>query len=260
MTKRVLTIFLTALLFLSAIILGCATVFRIDNVTMVATVISEESKDNVEQFREDLVELYKDKSIFSAKQRDMAGILNNYPYFQVAKFTKAYPDKIVITIEEEAEVYAVENENGEYFILSATGTVLDIRSSGTNRLDNADNVYIKGLTLGGDKGGALSGDNCWDSIFLFCQVMDESLGGIRSNVLSVELLSRMPETFCLIRMREGINIYVGNHFELTAEKAQKAMEEYMVLSDEERMTGRLTVHDIDGQVFVGYSPENEFED
>ena len=83
MTKRVLTIFLTALLFLSAIILGCATVFRIDNVTMVATVVSEESKDNVEQFREDLVELYKDKSIFSAKQRDMAGILNNYPYFHL---------------------------------------------------------------------------------------------------------------------------------------------------------------------------------
>ena len=259
MTKKVLTIFLTALMFLSAITLGCATVFRIDNVAMVATVVSEESKDSVAQLKEDLVEFYKGKSIFSAKEKDLAVILGDYPYFRVSKFTKAYPDKIVITIEEEAEVYAVEKEEGEYYILGAMGTVLDIRTSIKNRLDGADNVRIKGLTLSGDKGGLLFGDNCWDSMLLFCQVMNERLGGIRSNVLSVEVLSREPETFYLITMREGINIYVGNPFELTVEKAKKAIDKYMVLSDEERMTGRLTVRDVDGEVFVGYSLEDEFE-
>ena len=259
MTKKVLTIFLTVLLFLSAITLGCATVFRIDNVAMVATVVSEESKANVAQLKEDLVEFYKNKSIFSAKEKHLKGILNDYPYFRVAKFTKAYPDKIIITIEEEAEVYAVEKGDGGYYVLSETGAVLDIRNSIKNRLDGEDNVYVKGLTLTGEKGGLLAGDDCWDSMFLFCQAMNESLGGIRSNVLSVEVLSRTPETFYMITMREGINIYVGNPFELAAEKAKMAMDKYMVLSDEERMTGRLTVRDVNGEVFVSYSLEDEFE-
>ena len=140
MTKKVLTIFLTTLLFLSAITLGCANVFRIDNVAMVATVVSDESKDSVAQLKDELYSFYKNKSIFSAKQKDVKNILEQYPYFRVVEFEKVYPNEVVVTIEEEAEVYAVEKSEGEYYILGETGAVLEIRSSQKNRLDKADNV------------------------------------------------------------------------------------------------------------------------
>jgi hypothetical protein len=89
--------------------------------------------------------------------------------------------------------------------------------------------------------------------------MDETLGGIRSNVQSVEILARAPETFYLIKMREGVKIYVGNPSTLTVEKAKKAMDKYMALSDAERITGRLTVRDSEGEVVVSYSSIDEFE-
>ena len=259
MTKKVLTIFLTTLLFLSAITLGCANVFRIDNVAMVATVVSDESKDSVAQLKDELYSFYKNKSIFSAKQKDVKNILEQYPYFRVVEFEKVYPNEVVVTIEEEAEVYAVEKSEGEYYILGETGAVLEIRSSQKNRLDKADNVLIKGLTVNGQKGGVLSGDDCWESIFMFCKTMDETLGGIRSNVQSVEILARTPETFYLIKIREGVKIYVGNPSTLTVEKAKKAMDKYMALSDAERITGRLTVRDSEGEVVVSYSSIDEFE-
>ena len=259
MTKKVLTILLTTLLFLSAVTLGCANVFRVDNVAMVATVVSEDSKEGVAQLKEELLSIYKNRSIFSVKQKDVEDILEQYPYFRIAEFKKVYPNEVVVTIEEEAEVYAVEKSDGAYYILGVTGAVLEVRSSWKNRLDNEDNVLIKGLSVEGEKGGLLSGDDCWQTMFLLCETMNECLGGIRSNVLSVEVISRAPETFFVIKMREGVKVYIGAPSVMTVEKAQGAMNKYMVLSDAERMTGRLTVRDNDGEVFVSYSSEDEFE-
>ena len=259
MTKKVLTILLTALLFLSALTLGCANVFRVGNVAMVATVVSEESKEIVAQLKEEVFSSYKDRSIFSVKQKDVKSILDQYPYFRVVEFKKVYPSEIIITIEEEAEVYAVEKSDGEYYILGETGAILEVRSSSKNRLDKADNVLVKGLTVDGERGGFLKGDDCWETMFLLCKTMHERLGGIRSNVQSVEVLSRSPETFYVIRMREGLNVYVGAPSVMTVEKAKSVMDKYMALSDAERMTGRLTVRDSDGEVFVSYSAEDEFE-
>ncbi len=259
MTKKALTILLTTLLFLSAITLGCANVFRVGNVAMVATVVSEESKENVAELKEELLAFYKDRSIFTVKQKDAKNILEQYPYFRVVEFEKVYPNEVVVTIEEDVDVYAVEKSNGEYYILGETGAVLEVRSSTKNRLDKGDNVVIKGLTVNGEKGGLLVGDDCWETMFLLCETMDESLGGIRSNVQSVEVLSRSPETFFVIRMREGLNIYVGAPSTMTVEKVKSAMDKYMALSDAERMTGRLTIRDNNGEVFVSYSSEDEFE-
>ena len=91
-----------------------------------------------------------------------------------------------------------------------------------------------------------------------CQGLDDYLGGIRSNVVSVEILSREPEVFYLIQMREGVKIYIRNPNALTQEKAKEAVDRYMALSDEERMTGRLMIFDAAGKVFAQYSLNDDF--
>jgi hypothetical protein len=44
------------------------------------------------------------------------------------------------------------------------------------------------------------------------------------------------------------------------EKAQKAIEKYLALSDLERLTGRIAVSDNDGEVLITYSDYDEFVD
>ena len=259
MAKKVLTIVLTVFLFISAVVLGGSTVFRVDDVAVIATVVSEKSKADVEQLKTELAAFYKDRNIFSATQDDIKETMAKYPYFFVTDFKKSYPNKIVVTVEEESEFYAVATGEERYYILGRTGVILDVRNSFENRLDGQANVLLNGLNVSGKKGGFLAGDECLDSMFTLCKAMDETLDGVRSNVLSVEVLSRSPETFYLITMREGIKVYVGNPTVLTEEKAKMAMNEYMALSNAQRMTGRLTVRDAENQVFVAYSPEDEFQ-
>lgn len=259
MQKKILTVFLTVVLFLAAVFLGGATVFRVDDVALVVTVVSQQTKTETDTLREEILALYEKDSIFSVEEAELDKVLKDYPHLRVTGFEKSYPNKIIVTLLEEEESYAVTRAEGGFYILGASGVVLDIRNTNTNRLDKKANVVLDGLTVSGKKGEALAGDDCWASIFALCNAMDEKLGGIRSNVVSVEVLSREPETFYVVTMREGVKIYISNPDAMTKEKAEKSMDAYMALSNEERMTGRLTVRDADDEVLVGYSPKDEFE-
>ncbi len=257
MNKKVLTIVLTALMFLSCIALGVATVFRVSDVAVVASVVSEQAKSDAENLKKELASLYVTENIFSVEQSKMQSVLSKYPYLCVTDFKKSYPNKVVVSVSEDADVYAVEDKDGKYYILGREGNVLEYRSSSLNRLDGKENVYLKGVTVS-NVGGLLSGDDCWDSMLTLCKSMDEKLGGIRSNVISVEILSRSPETFYLITMREGVKVYIRNPIALTKEKADIAMDKYLSLSDSERMTGRLMIFDAVGEVFAQYEPQDDF--
>jgi len=257
MNKKVLTIVLTALMFLSCVTLGVATVFRVTDVAVVASVVSEQAKEDAKNLKKEVASLYVKENIFSVEQSRLDSVLSKYPYLCVTGFKKSYPNKVVVSVSEDAEVYAVEDKDGKYYILGKDGNVLEYRSSRLNRLDGEENVLIKGATLR-NEGGLLSGDDCWDSLLALCKNMDEKLGSVRSNVISVQILSRTPETFYLVTMREGVKIYIRNPIALTKEKAYAAMDKYLSLSDGERMTGRLMIFDVDGKVFTQYAPKDEF--
>ena len=63
MHKKLLTIILTALLFFSAVALGSATVFRVDEVAVVATVVSEEATTDVAELQNVLLN-YQNVTIY----------------------------------------------------------------------------------------------------------------------------------------------------------------------------------------------------
>ncbi len=257
MKKKLITVFLTVLVFLSAVTLGVSTVFRVDTVTVKVTAVSERAQTEAAQLKAELEGLYKSESIFSVDSSKLNKAITGYPYFRVTGFVKYYPNKILVSITEDAEVYAVERAAGGYYVLGRDGSILEIREGAENRLDGANNVVLKKLNVQGERGGVLTGDDCYPAMLTLCQSMDGALGGIRRNVLSVEVLYREPETFYLITMKEGVKIYVGNPSALTEQKAVAAVNEYLSLSDAERMTGRITVREDDGKVLVAYSPQDE---
>ncbi len=259
MKKKILTILLTALVFLSATALGVSTVFRVDTVAIEISRVSAFATEDAEKLRAELIAQYEQESIFSVEKSAVNAAVEKYPYLRMTGFKKSYPNKLVLTLSEDAEVYAVEKENGEYYILGGDGSVLEIRSTPVNRLDNENNVLLKGLEVSGERGGVLSGDNCWDSMRTLCLEMDKALGGIRSNILSVEVLYRKPETAYRIRMKEGVTLYFWDPAVMTKEKARGAIDKYLSLSDAQRMTGRITVGYAEGEVLLGYEPIDEFE-
>lgn len=252
MKKKVLTIVLTALLFLSAVALGMSALFRVDVVALELTAFSENGRAQAEKLQGELSALYERESTFFVTQEKANTLLEKYPAFRITEFSKSYPDKLTIKVAESNETYAVEGSDGKYYILGGEGLILDIRRETTNG-GGGENVRIEGLQVEGERGGYLSGDGCLESVLALCKGMDRALGGIRRNVLSVSVFTRTPELIYCVSMREGVQIHIDDPTVLTEEKAQAAIDKYLSLSDGERMQGKILVVEAEGVVSASYA-------
>lgn len=259
MGKKILVICLTALLFISASVLGVSAVFRVREVTLEKSVVSEAASIEAESLKTRLEEAYlKDCTLFVDKS-DAEEIIKEFPYFRLTGFKKSQPNRIVVSVAEDAEVYALEKADGSgYYQLNAKGEVLGSSETPKNRLDGRDNVLLKGFTPTID-GVTLVGDECLQSALAFSMKIDEAFGGIRRNVLSVEVFHRTPSQVCVYRLREGVKFYVVNPSKMTEEKANAALNKYLSLSDGEKLRGAIVVSDRADGVVVEYAETDDFQ-
>ena len=148
MRKKAVVIILTALVFIAVAILGVSTVFRVRSVEVNAAVISTAANEEAEELQRRLLAAYDKDSTFSVNDKKAKEIVEDFPYFRITGFSKKYPDKIVLNVSEDAEIFAMEKAGSEdYYILGADGTILAIRTSTENRLDNSPNVIVSGEGL-----------------------------------------------------------------------------------------------------------------
>lgn len=262
--KHILVITLSAIVFLASVWLGIAGVYRISAVEIDPTTYSAAAEQEARQLQQRLRLLYDKRSFFATNEQDAATVIaEEFPYFRMTRFEKSAPNRIIVSVVEDEEVYAmpVGDTSDSYYVLGIEGVVLGIRESYVNRLDGGDNLCIKGLQVQGEKGKPLGGDEILPSLFEFCKRMSERLDGIRRNVVLIEVVrptSSTEDTIVRLSMAEGVKIYVGNIFELTAEKADRAVEKYLALDDQERMTGRIMALSNNGQIVIGYAKNDDF--
>ncbi len=253
MKKRVLTILLTATVFLAAAFMGIATVFRVNSVAVEFSLASTSSQSKAEQLRAQLYAEYNGKSIFRIDEKKAKGVFENSTYFRMLEFRKEYPNQIVVKVVEDREIYAVKTGE-EYYILNADGLVVEKRKSSVNRLDGVENMLVEGFTLTGKKGEKLGGDSRFDELFTFCTQLDKQLGGIRKNIVKAEVLTGLIEPLYRFTTREGVKLYVDKLSELTEEKAKTLLNAYLSLSDGQRMVGCISVYGVEGKASSVYSP------
>jgi len=258
MQKKICIILLTVLVFLSGTVLGISTVYRIKDVTVDVLHVTEEALVEGEELQQRLQDAYRGSSTFFVKDKKAKEILENYPYFRLSSFDKVYPGRLIIKVAEDAEVYALQKAEGEYFILGSDGTVLDIRNTHVNMLNGAENVVLTGLNVAGESGKIPTGDECFANMLSICEEISQLLGGIRSNVVSVEVFRRTPQMIYRITMREGVKIYIGTPMTQTKEKTQKAVEQYLLLSYDQKLSGCISVSGNGQQIMATYSKKDPF--
>lgn len=268
--KKAIIILLTVLIFLSASVLGVSTVYRIKEVTVRAVLVSEAAKAEADALQAELQLAYEKTSTLFLDRENADALVEKYPYFRITAFEKQAPNRLIVEISEDAEVYAVAVPQtlGEYYILNADGVVLGVRADTKNRSDQAENLPIRGLkatetngALSGEKGEKLVGDACLDTLFAFLNKVSTSLNGIRRNVSYVEVVrpvSLQEETVFKLSMREGVNIYVRNPFALTLQKAQTLVNAYLSLTSEQKLKGSVMLSDVAGEVQYNYTPIDVF--
>ena len=77
--------------------------------------------------------------------------------------------------------------------------------------------------------------------------------------MTVEVFSRTPETIYRVTTREGVKIYFGAPTERMEEKVEAAVNEYLSLTNEEKLSGRIVVSEAAGRIFTSYAVKDEFE-
>ena len=259
MRRKILVIFLTVLLFLSAAVLGVSAVFRVKTVTIEKSTVSEAASKEAEAFQERLEEGYLKDSMLFVDSSEAEEIIKEFPYFRLTGFRKEQPNKIVVSISEDAEVYSVALADGTgYYQLGADGSVLGMSETPKNRLDGENNVVFNGFNVTFD-GTQLIGDACYLPIMEFCQELDALFGGVRRNVKSVEVYNRTPSKVFVLKMFESVKMYVVDPSILTKEKAEMAVDKYLSLSDEEKLKGCIVVSGSETEPIVVYNPVDDFQ-
>ena len=255
MAKRVIVIILTVLMFISAAGLGTATVFRVKGVTVEASMVSTVAEKEAQEIKALLEEAYMREGTLFLEDTAAKEIVEKYPYFRITAFEKAYPDRIVVKIAEDAEVYAVQNAENGYYLLNAQGEILGEREDYANRFDKEPNLLIKGVEVSTQDGKVLTGDECYAAMLTLLKKADELLGGVRRNATEAEVIRRSPETIVRLQMREGVEICVVNPQEQAEKKAEMAINKYLSLTDAQRLGGCVIVSSGANDVVVDYTAE-----
>ena len=265
--KNALVILLTVLVFLSGAVLGFSSVYRVDEVMVEASTISLQAELEAEELQKRLTEAYNKQFTPFANDEEAQAIVADFPYFRVTSVEKAYPNRLIVRVREDDEVYAIScgEETGKYYILNREGTVLGIREDYVNRSDKTGkgkNVLVKGVNVQGEKGKKVTGDATFSYLFDFCAKADETLQGIRRNIITIEKIregSSADTEMLRLTTYEGVKIYVNMPSEDAQLKAQKAVEAYMSLSDAQRTRGMVAVAEVAGEIKAVYSDKDVFE-
>lgn len=235
--KKIITIVLTAILFVSAVTLGINSVYRISEVALEINYVSEDAKQEAEDLQARLSSVYDKRNIFTASEEDSENVFAEFPYFRLTEFRKEYPNKLVVEATEDSEVFAVANNTGGYCILSLDGTILSIRENSLNRSDGAPNILIEGVEVDGEKGAICSSEKI-TKLLPFLKELSACMDGLRANIIKIEcaLYGGNVEQYNFT-MREGVRLMLQKADECVKEKASKVAEKYASLSDRELLGG-----------------------
>ncbi|MDD6995988.1 MAG: hypothetical protein SPH68_04610 [Candidatus Borkfalkiaceae bacterium] len=228
--KKIVTVLLTAIVFLSAAFLGVSAVYRVEEVTLVTHNVSAAAETEAEQLKAQLEKAYLKRSTILADDAAAKEAIAAFAYFRLTGFEKDYPGRLIVTATEDIETYAVaRGEN--YAIYSAEGTLLSVRESKKNRADGTDNLTVLGIKSAEESAGAESGaGNFADTaVFSVLRALDLSLSGIRGNVTKAELVkptSRPQDDYLTVFFREGVQAVIYAPDSFPQEKAAALYKTY----------------------------------
>lgn len=252
MKKKTVLTTLVALLLLAAVIAaGMNAVFTVAYVHAEFQTYTAAGAEAARSLKEEL-NVYLGESTTFLNLEEVRASVEKYPRFRSVEVKKSYPSAIELRIVERREAFVVA-DGESYLLLDEEGYVLD-------HADSADTyIELRSFDLFFADGWA-GGEYFDEWMQAFCAVRG-ALGEPRANILSAELIDRGSDALASfdrfrICMREGVVIELVNPRDRAAEKAEKAIAEYLRLKDLQRVRGTITVTDtVSGSIVVDYDPD-----
>lgn len=261
MKKRVIVSTIVSFVLLLAVIAaGINAVFTVTDMRVDFCVYSDDGRTEAAELKEKL-DAYVGKSSTFLDLTAVERTVEEYPNFRAERVEKIYPSVVSLAVSERKETYAVSLESG-YAILDERGNYLYDKAENVCRL-GGKNILLEGFRFTFSVRERAEGDYA-EELFTTFSVFADALQEVRANVVRarVERLGSESSTrnhFFYLYMSEGVAIRIKNPAELTREKAEAAVSEYLNLTDVQRVGGAIDVVDaaVGNGVYVSYSPVAE---
>lgn len=238
--KKVLIITAVGLALLLAV-LGAAfnAIFTVTEVVVHFYPVSEEGEADSFSLQETLNRDFLGHSTAFLDLREVETAVSRYPGFELEDLKKDYPSKLVLTVRERRELFAIKKDDGMFAILDEEGRYLYDKEQNTNR-SSGENILLEGF-----RSNFRIGEKPEDDSFLaaatYVKAFSEQFGSARSDVSAVVLLNTgsalVGENYMQIKTRGGVRIDIYDPCSKTQEKANAAVQKYLSLEGAERLCG-----------------------
>lgn len=251
MKKKALLMTAVALILLAAVAAAALNaVFTVTDVVVNYAPVSQEGVEESYAVQKMLDEKFVGKSSTFLDPEDVKASLSEYSSFIVKEVKKLLPRTVSVTLEERREAFAFARGDGRFAVLDENGVYLYDREENSNRR-TGENILLENFDFSAMEKGKPSGDGYLKAAIDFAGVFMEKLDDARANVVSISLRrtdNEIAGAYLLrVKMREGVVIDVFSPENFAREKAEKALEKYLSLTDGQRLYGFFDVVDrVDG--------------
>lgn len=248
MKKRVIwTTVCAAILFLAALAAGLNAVFTVTSVKASFIAFSDVGRQESGSLQKEL-DRFVGKSTTFLDTEEIRAVVEKYPCFRIeGEIEKKFPQTVELTVVEREEVFAVwSEEKNAYAVLDGGGVYLYDKENASNRL-GGENIVLTGFSLKLEAGKTAEGENFEEFLAVYREFESE-LGGLRRNVVSATFgrpSSQASYDYFSLTMREGVTVFIDRPSSKAQEKAARAIETYLSLSEREKTYG---------EIFAGENP------
>lgn len=245
---------ISAVIFAGAVLLGGNTLFSVAEIRADYEISTDYYFLCAQEKQREIEQKYVGKNILFLSEEELAKEYENSGTLTVTSVTKQYPNVLLVKVSERPELFAVES-GGVYYMMDGNGSCLRTSETNENVADGQPNFLISGLK--GTPSGDFSGDKNFSAAMTICKAMNEATGGIRSSLSSMKYVQPTADpadSEFIVSSKEGVKIRIFDPTRETAKKISGAMESYLSLSPQAKLSGEIYALDgTDGQVKIYYS-------
>ena len=247
--RRIFLNLIVAAAFLIVVIVAFFSVFLLAEVR-VRFVLGENGGAYEGEIRETL-EAHRGESLLFLDTEEIRKELAAYPYFEVKKLEKSYPNGLEVELSERREMFLFES-GGSSYILDGTGFILaeGVQKDGLIRLTAktfAEDVNVIDediAVLSAEVGSALSLEDggLLSLVYQMSELADYTDTIEKIEVRYGEIGGEVLSDEVVFHMRTGVEIWVSSALDAGLDKMALALQAFNAGTDYQKSTRYIEVH------------------
>ena len=255
MKYKKLLIFITSLIFIMTLIFSSVFLFKIAEIDVTVNSVVG-SNENINGIVKEHVGLYQGKNLIFISTNKIEEELEKISgYVKVKSVVKVFPNKLLVSVEERVEVYAIKYQ-GEYWIFDEDFKTLIKKQDNLNNVNELSNIVLE-ISLSDYNEETLKSAN---SLSLYDDEMQNTFNEIKNlivsrkeNIKSIKVNVRSDgkiNRYLSFVMTEGMEIQIDKVNVRTTDKLNKLLEYYDLCENKGDTIKRYVTLRDDGEIVV----------